>query len=212
MSVPPPSNITWHAGALSRQDRARALNTRGCTVWLTGLSASGKSTIAAALEAHLVKSGCPAYRLDGDNLRHGLCADLGFTAPDRAENIRRVGEVCRLFADSGLIAIAAFISPYQADRDAVRAMHTRDRESPIPFIEVFVDTPLSVCESRDPKGLYKKARAGEITGFTGIDDPYQCPLAPELTLDTRAQSVESCVQLLLQAITRATHSPGYSPE
>ena len=200
MSAPKPTNITWHAGAISRQERARALNMRGVTVWLTGLSGSGKSTIAVALEAALIAKGIPAYRLDGDNIRHGLCKDLGFSAADRAENIRRVGEVCRLFADAGVVAIAAFISPYRADRDAVRAMHQYDREAPIPFLEVFIDTPLNICEARDPKGLYKKARAGELQGMTGIDDPYEAPKHPELALNTAALSVDACVERLLAMI------------
>lgn len=198
--APTSSNITWHPAAVSRAQRARALNMRGATVWLTGLSGSGKSTIAVALEAALLAKGVPAYRLDGDNIRHGLCKDLGFSATDRAENIRRVGEACRLFADAGVIAIAAFISPYRADRDAVRAMHEHDRESPLRFLEVFLDTPLSVCEERDPKGLYKKARAGQLTGFTGIDDPYEPPQHAELTLDTRGLEVHACVERILSAL------------
>jgi adenylylsulfate kinase len=212
---PPPTsgNITWHAGAASRGDRARALgvtgvnNMSGMTVWLTGLSGSGKSTIAVALEHALIAQRIPAYRLDGDNVRYGLCKDLGFSAEDRAENIRRVGEVCRLMADAGLIVIAAFISPYQADRDAVRAMHEHDRESPIPFLEVFVDTSLEVCEARDPKGLYKKARAGEIRGMTGIDDPYEKPTRAELVLNTSTISVNECAQALLERI-RAQNAKG----
>lgn len=200
MTSLPPTNITWHAGAISRQDRARALNMRGVTVWLTGLSGSGKSTISVALEAALIAKGIPAYRLDGDNIRHGLCKDLGFSAADRAENIRRVGEVCRLFADAGMVAIAAFISPYRADRDAVRAMHQNDRDAPLPFLEVLVDTPLAVCEQRDPKGLYKKARAGELQGMTGINDPYEPPASPELVLDTGTLSVQECTARLLSRI------------
>src|SRR5690606_1867210 len=149
------------------------------TIWFTGLSASGKSTIACALEQVLVQSGMPAYRLDGDNIRHGLNKNLGFSAADRAENIRRIGEVARLFADSGVIALTAFISPYRADRDLAREVHEKDK---LGFFEVFVDTPIDVCEQRDPKGLYKKARAGELKGFTGIDDPYEAPAKPELVL------------------------------
>ncbi|MCC5830488.1 MAG: adenylyl-sulfate kinase [Phycisphaeraceae bacterium] len=174
-SPEPPSNITWHPGAVSRDQRSRLLGQRGCTVWLTGLSGSGKSTIAVALEQALVERGRAAYRLDGDNIRHGLCSNLGFSTEDRQENIRRIGEVARLFADSGLITIASFISPYRADRQRVRAMHA---DATLPFFEVYVDCPLEVAEQRDPKGLYKKARAGLIKGFTGIDDPYEPPLPP----------------------------------
>jgi bifunctional enzyme CysN/CysC len=148
-------------------------------VWLTGLSASGKSTVAAELERRIIASGKPAYLLDGDNLRHGLNADLGFSAADRAENVRRVGEIAKLFADAGVVAIVAAISPYRADRERIRAIHDQDG---LRFVEVFVDTPLDVCETRDPKGLYARARAGEITGFTGVDDPYEAPDSPELVL------------------------------
>ncbi|HZM37799.1 MAG TPA: adenylyl-sulfate kinase [Acidimicrobiales bacterium] len=168
-------NVVWHRGAVDRADRPSA----GATVWFTGLSGSGKSTVAAELERALVAAGRPAYLLDGDNLRHGLNADLGFTAADRSENIRRVGEVARLFADAGVVALVPVISPYRADRDRARAIH---ESAGVPFVEVFVDTPLEVCEARDPKGLYAKARAGEIKGFTGIDDPYEAPHHPDLRL------------------------------
>jgi bifunctional enzyme CysN/CysC len=151
----------------------------GTTVWFTGLSGSGKSTVAAEVERSLVAAGRPAYLLDGDNLRHGLNADLGFSAADRTENIRRVGEVARLFADAGVVALVPVISPYRVDRDRARAIH---RAVGLRFVEVFVDTPLEVCESRDPKGLYAKARAGDIVGFTGIDDPYEAPERPDLRL------------------------------
>lgn len=167
-------NITWHAG-VPREGRL----SRGATIWFTGLSGSGKSTVAASCERRLLDVGRPAYLLDGDNLRHGLNADLGFSAADRSENIRRVGEVARLFADAGVIALVPVISPYRADRARARAAHD---EVGLPFLEVFVDTPLDVCEARDPKGLYAKARAGELEGFTGIDDPYEAPDAPELRL------------------------------
>ncbi|HJR90904.1 MAG TPA: adenylyl-sulfate kinase, partial [Acidimicrobiia bacterium] len=166
----------------------------GATVWLTGLSGSGKSTIAAELEEALVGSGRAAYRLDGDNLRLGLNGDLGFAADDRAENVRRVGEVARLFADAGVVAIVPVISPYRADRDRVRAIHA---EAGLAFVEVFVDTPIEVCEARDPKGLYAKARAGEIKGFTGIDDPYEAPLAPDLVIDTTTTFVDESVRLIV---------------
>ena len=184
------SNIHWHASDLSREARWGALGGSGGTVWLTGLSGSGKSTVAAALEHSLVKQGRYAYRLDGDNIRHGINGDLSFSAEDRAENIRRIGEVARLFADSGCITVASFISPYRRDRLLVRQLHERDG---LAFVEVFVDTPLAVCEARDPKGLYKKARAGTLTGFTGIDDPYEGPEAPELVLNTEQQDLAACV-------------------
>lgn len=169
------TNVTWHEGEVEPGDRP----TRGATVWLTGLSGSGKSTVAVVLERLLVAEGRPAYRLDGDNLRLGLNADLGFSAADRDENVRRAGEVARLLADAGVVAIVPLISPYRAGRERARAVHV---DAGVPFVEVFVDTPIEVCELRDPKGLYAKARAGEITGFTGIDDPYEAPDAPELTL------------------------------
>jgi bifunctional enzyme CysN/CysC len=175
----PSENILWHPGAIAREDRALALGHRGGTVWLTGLSGSGKSTVAVELERRLVSAGRPAYILDGDNLRHGLNADLGFTDGDRAENVRRVGEVARLLADAGVVAIVPVISPFRAGREAVRRIH---EAASVPFLEVYVDTPIEICEQRDPKGLYRKARAGELTGFTGIDSPYEPPLAPELVL------------------------------
>lgn len=169
------TNVTWHGGEVSREERPHT----GATVWLTGLSGSGKSTVAVALEGLLVASGRPAYRLDGDNLRHGLNADLGFSAEDRDENVRRAGEVALLLADAGVVALVPLISPYRAGRDRARAAH---EAAGVPFVEVFVDTPIELCEQRDPKGLYAKARAGEITGFTGIDDPYEAPVTPELRL------------------------------
>jgi bifunctional enzyme CysN/CysC len=173
------ANVVWQPAELTREQRWQALGGPGGTVWFTGLPASGKSTVAAAVEARLIAEGHAAYVLDGDNLRHGLNGDLGFSAADRAENVRRVGHVARLFADAGVVAVVPLISPYRADRDAVRARHA---EAGLPFYEIFVDTPLSVCEARDPKGLYAEARAGRITGFTGIDDPYEEPTAPELVL------------------------------
>ena len=192
-----PTNITWHPGEVSADDRAQGMGQYGVTLWFTGLSGSGKSTVAVELEKRLVAMGRASYRLDGDNIRHGLCADLGFSAEDRAENIRRVGEVARLFADAGVICLCSFVSPYRADRARVRAMH---EAANVPFMEVFVDTPIEVCEQRDPKGLYKKARAGEITGFTGIDDPYEAPEAPELTLDTTDMSPEEIAEECIAAL------------
>ncbi len=193
-------NIVWHEGAVPRGMRREKLGAVGCTVWMTGLSGSGKSTIASALEHALVGRGVFAYRLDGDNVRHGLNANLGFSANDREENIRRIGEVSKLFADAGVVAITSFISPYRADRAKVRALH---EAAGLPFVEVFVDTPIEVCESRDPKGLYKKARAGEIKGFTGIDDPYEAPEAPEVTLPTAELSIEESVQVILENLEKA---------
>ncbi len=183
-------NLTWHSGTVPAADRHRVTGGPGATVWLTGLSGSGKSTIAARLEQELVASGRAAYRLDGDNVRHGLNGDLGFTAEDRSENIRRIGEVARLFADAGVVALVPVISPYRADRQRARRIHA---EAGLAFVEVFVDTPLEVCEARDPKGLYAKARAGEITGFTGVDDPYEPPLDPELVIDTTEVFVDEAV-------------------
>ena len=191
------TNIAWHEGEISAQDRAKFLGHKGCTLWLTGLSGSGKSTIGVALEQALIQSGVLAYRLDGDNVRHGLNANLGFSVEDREENIRRVGEVAKLFADAGVVTISSFISPYQQDRDKVRKIH---EESGAAFLEVFIDTPLEVCESRDPKGLYKKARAGEIKGFTGIDDPYEAPQKPEVHVHTDQQSIEDSAMQLLGAL------------
>ena len=200
------TNITWHPGNITRAERWQALRPsgsprggKGATLWFTGLSASGKSTIACALEQVLVQKGIGAYRLDGDNIRHGLNKNLGFSAADRAENIRRIGEVARLFADAGQIALTAFISPYRADRDAARATHAADG---LEFIEVFVNTPIDVCEVRDPKGLYKKARAGELKGFTGIDDPYEAPEKPELILTPGTMSVEESVGACLNMLTK----------
>ena len=167
--------MRWHPGEVARTDRPSL----GATVWLTGLSGSGKSTVAVAAERALVSAGRPAYVLDGDNLRLGLNSDLGFSAADRAENVRRVGHVASLLADAGVVALVPLVSPYRADRDRVRELHVA---AGIPFVEVFVDTPIELCEQRDPKGLYKKARAGELTGFTGIDDPYEAPASPELVL------------------------------
>jgi adenylylsulfate kinase len=188
------TNLHWHEGIITRDERYAQLGAAGATLWFTGLSASGKSTIACALEQVLVQRKRPAYRLDGDNIRMGLNKNLGFSAEDRAENIRRIGEVAKLFADAGVVAITAFISPYARDRDACRALHDAAK---LPFLEVFVDTPIEVCEQRDPKGLYKKARAGELKNFTGIDDPYEAPARPELVLRPATQSVDDCVRACL---------------
>ena len=176
---PVAENIVWHDSTVSRADRWERLGVVGCTIWFTGLSGSGKSTVANAVAEALHTAGRPFYVLDGDNVRHGLNADLGFSAADRSENVRRVGEVARLMADAGVVALVPLISPYRADRERVRRAHAA---ADLTFLEVFVDTPIELCEQRDPKGLYKKARAGELTGFTGIDDPYEAPEAPEMRL------------------------------
>ncbi len=170
---------------------------RGATVWLTGLSGSGKSTVASALTTLLTARGVLTYTLDGDNLRHGLNGDLGFSADDRAENVRRVGEVARLFADAGVVALVPLISPYRAGRDHARAMHVA---AGLDFVEVFVDTPIEVCEQRDPKGLYKMARAGKLQGFTGIDDPYEAPLTPELVLEGGAVAADAAAERVLELL------------
>lgn len=194
------TNITWSEGDLTRDERWRLLGCLGATVWFTGLSGSGKSTISAAVERVLASRGVHCYRLDGDNIRFGLNKNLGFSAEDRAENIRRVGEVAKLFADAGCVALSSFISPYVRDRDECRRMHAEAKPGPLVFLEVFVDTPIEVCEARDPKGLYKKARAGQIKGFTGIDDPYEPPTKPDVVLKTAEMSVERCVEVVMDAL------------
>ncbi len=199
MTVRKATNITWHEGDVTRDERQAHLGQKGLTVWMTGLSASGKSTIAVALEKVLLARGKHAYRLDGDNIRFGLNRNLGFSAEDRAENIRRIGEVAKLFSDAGIITITSFISPYRRDRDEVRKLH---EDAKLPFLEVFVDCPLEEAERRDPKGLYKKARAGEMKGFTGIDDPYEPPQRPEVVLRTDRLSVADSVAELLAAFER----------
>jgi len=190
-------NVVWHAGEVTREDRAAVTGGEGLTVWLTGLSGSGKSTVAVAAEAQLLRAGRHAYLLDGDNLRHGLNGNLGFSAEDRAENVRRVGEVAKLMADAGTVVLVSLVSPYFADRDRVRAGH---QEAGLRFVEVFVDTPLQECERRDPKGLYAKARAGELRGMTGIDDPYEPPVRPELVVHPGEQSVEAAAAAVIAAI------------
>jgi len=194
------TNITWDKGDVAPHERHKYLGQKGCTVWMTGLSASGKSTVAAAVEQALLQDGLHSYRLDGDNIRHGLNRNLGFSAADRAENIRRIGEVAKLFADSGMITITSFISPYASDRKQARKLH---EEANLPFFEVYISVPLSEAERRDPKGMYKKARAGEIKGFTGVDDPYEEPVDPELVLRTDQLSVAECVDKLLDLLEDA---------
>ena len=195
------TNITWHDHKVSKPERARLNGHAGAVLWFTGLSACGKSTIANTVDHLLHSQGRHTYVLDGDNIRHGLNKNLGFSAADRAENIRRIGEVAKLFADSGLIALTSFISPYRKDRDAARKIHEQNKAGAIPFIEVFVDTPIETCETRDPKGLYKQAReavaAGKGMGFTGVDDPYEAPHKPEITVDASKQSVEESVAVVL---------------
>jgi bifunctional enzyme CysN/CysC len=199
-------NVRWHESERPRDERWAAVGLHGATVWFTGLSGSGKSTVAVAVEDRLLGLGRPTYLLDGDNLRHGLNGDLGFSAEDRHENVRRVGEVARLFADAGVVGLVPLISPYRADRDQARAAH---EAADVPFLEVFVDTPIELCEQRDPKGLYKKARAGEITGFTGIDDPYEAPASPELVLTPEdGDPVAQADRVLALLVERGVLSPG----
>ncbi|TXH03048.1 MAG: adenylyl-sulfate kinase [Nevskiaceae bacterium] len=199
------TNVVWHEGEVSRQDRSRLLGQKGATVWFTGLSGSGKSTVAVALEKALLQRGHLAYRLDGDNVRLGINKNLGFSAEDRKENIRRIGEVAKLFVDAGLIVLSSFISPYREDRDTVRQLHAAGG---FDFIEVYVDCDLSEAERRDPKGLYKKARAGQIKNFTGIDDPYEAPLAAELVLKSDRMTLEAEVAALLDLLeTRGILKP-----
>ena len=194
------TNVTWHEGSVTREEREKLLGQKGVTVWMTGLSASGKSTIAVILEQMLLHKHKHAYRLDGDNIRMGLNKNLGFSAEDRAENIRRIGEVAKLFTDAGVIAITSFISPYKKDRDAVRALN-----KPGEFIEVYVNVSLAAAEQRDPKGLYKKARAGELKGFTGIDDPYEPPERAELVIDTETTSAEEAARQILAHLERGNY-------
>ena len=188
------TNVHWHDGEISRSDRSRMMQQKGATLWFTGLSGSGKSTVAVALEEALFERGHLCYRLDGDNIRLGINKNLGFSAEDRTENIRRIGEIAKLFVDSSVIALTSFISPYRDDRDQARALHA---ESDMPFIEVFVDCALEEAEKRDPKGLYKKARAGEIKNFTGIDDPYEAPSNPEIHLHTDQMTLAEEVEILI---------------
>ena len=192
VSEPVSTNILRVEGLVGAADRVALLGHSGRTVWFTGLSGSGKSTLAFAVEEALVARGVAAYVLDGDNVRFGLNRDLGFSATDRTENVRRIGEVCRLFQDAGLVVLSAFISPYKADRDAVRALHPEGS-----FVEVFVDTPLDICEARDVKGLYARARTGEIPEFSGISAPYEAPEAPDITVDA-TRPLNECVGVMLE--------------
>lgn len=215
----PSAQVTWHAPSVTRREREQLNGHQGCVVWFTGLSGSGKSTIANGVDRRLYEQGIRSFVLDGDNLRHGLNASpgllapehgerfaarfgLGFSADDREENIRRIGAVAELFASAGIIALTAFVSPYRRDRDRVRRL-VEGQGRPGDFIEVFVDAPLAVCESRDPKGLYRKARTGEIAGFTGIDDPYEPPVNPDLRLDSSAQSPDELAEQVVAHLRRA---------
>lgn len=193
------TNVTWHSGEVSREDRYDILRQKGSTIWFTGLSGSGKSTIAVALERALFNMGKLSYRLDGDNVRLGINKNLGFSEADRKENIRRIGEVAKLFGDAGTISLSSFISPYKADRDEVRALHVA---ADLNFVEVFVDCSLSTAEKRDPKGLYKKARAGEIKNFTGIDDPYEAPTNPEIHLVTDEMTLDQEVNIVIDYLVQ----------
>ncbi|MSR41726.1 MAG: adenylyl-sulfate kinase [Phycisphaerales bacterium] len=191
------ANIGWEVGAVTRADRANKLQMRGATFWFTGLSGAGKSTIAVEVERRLIAEGTAAYRVDGDNLRHGLCRDLGFSPADRAQNVARAGEVACLLADAGLVVLASLVSPFRADRDRLRALHA---SRGIPFVEVHVAVPLKVAEQRDTKGLYRRARAGELQDFTGVQQPYEEPIAPELLLETATTSLEQCVEQVLARV------------
>ena len=193
------TNVHWHEGDITSEHRARLLGHKGATLWFTGLSGSGKSTVAVELEGRLNEMGVLAYRLDGDNVRMGINKNLGFSAEDRTENIRRIGEVAKLFVDSGVIALSSFISPYAADRNQVRELHDA---AGMDFIEVFVDCSLAAAEERDPKGLYKKARAGEIKNFTGIDDPYEAPASPEVHLHSDKQGLDEEVEEILAVLRK----------
>jgi len=187
-------NVTWHAGAVRREDRERTLGQRGATLWFTGLSGSGKSTVAVRVEELLRDRGRLSYRLDGDNLRHGLNRDLGFAPADRTENVRRTGEVCKLFADAGILTLACLVSPFRADRQSVREAHDA---AGLPFLEIHVDVPLAVAEARDPKKLYAGARQGTVAAMTGLAQPYESPEAPELTLRTDETPLEACAEAVL---------------
>lgn len=196
------NHIVWHTTEINRKARARAYGHQGVTVWLTGLSGSGKSTIAARAERLLVEKGITAYVLDGDNVRHGLNHDLGFSPEDRSENIRRIGEVTKLFVDAGVIVLAAFVSPYRIDRARVRALH-----QPSDFVEVYVQASLESCEARDPKGLYQQARAGTLSDFTGVSAPYEVPEHPDVTLNTDTLDLDTSVEALIRFLQGAGYVP-----
>lgn len=198
-SAPMTSNIVWHEGAVSKEDRYKLLKQKGATLWLTGLSGSGKSTVSVALEQLLYSNGYLCYRLDGDNIRHGLNAGLGFTPEDRKENIRRISEVAKLMGDIGVVSTTAFISPYKEDREFARAIH---QKAGIPFVEIFVNCPLEVAEERDPKGLYKKARKGIIKQFTGINAPYEAPEKADIEIDTSKLTIQQCAEVIIEYLVK----------
>jgi adenylylsulfate kinase len=191
------TNIVWHHATVTRARRQAKNGHRGAIIWFTGLSGAGKSTLAHAVEESLHQGGCRTFVLDGDNVRHGLCSDLAFSTKDRQENIRRIGEMAKLFMEAGIIVLTAFISPYHADRERVRAMVKQGD-----FVEIYCDTPIEICETRDIKDLYKKARAGQIAEFTGISSPYEAPQTPELTLNTGAAELQICVQQVIGEMMR----------
>ena len=199
MSTQPPAstNVVWHHATVTRARREAQNGHRGAIVWFTGLSGSGKSTLAHAVEELLHQQGCHTFVLDGDNVRHGLCGDLGFSSKDREENIRRIGEMAKLFMEAGMIVLTAFISPYRADRERVRGMVEHGD-----FIEIYCDAPIEVCEARDVKGVYKKARAGLIPEFTGISSPYEVPKSPELTVNTGGAKLEACVKQVIDEMAQ----------
>lgn len=194
---PSSSNVVWHNATVTRARREAQNGHRGAIIWFTGLSGSGKSTLAHAVEEALHQRGCRTFVLDGDNVRHGLCGDLGFSAEDRVENIRRIGEMAKLFMEAGVIVLTAFISPYRADRERVRGLVEHGD-----FLEIYCDTPIEICETRDVKGLYKKARAGQIGEFTGISSPYEMPAKPELTVDTGTEKLDVCVEQVIEEMSQ----------
>jgi len=196
-------DIIWHQQNITKQKRESLLNQKPCILWFTGLSGSGKSTVANAVEVELFKRGIKTYLLDGDNVRHGLNKDLGFSETDRIENIRRIGEVSKLFVDSGLIVLTAFISPFKSDRQIAKSLVKYDE-----FIEVFVNTPIDVCESRDPKGLYEKARSGAIKNFTGIDSPYEAPEEPQIEIKTNENTIQQCADIVVNYLVKYGYVKG----
>jgi len=196
-------NIIWHKQQVEKEDRIKVFSQKPCILWFTGLSGSGKSTIANAVEIVLFKRGCKTYLLDGDNVRHGLNKDLGFSETDRVENIRRIGEVSKLFVDSGLIVLTSFISPFKSDRQIAKSLVKYDE-----FVEIFIDTPLEVCESRDPKGLYKKAREGAIKNFTGISSPYEAPEEPHINLQAHKYNVQECTDIIINYLIKHGYIQG----
>ncbi|WP_038178825.1 adenylyl-sulfate kinase [Vibrio rhizosphaerae] len=196
-------NVVWHCSSITQSDRIKQKNQKPVVLWFTGLSGSGKSSIANAVEVRLFQQGKHSYLLDGDNIRHGLNKDLSFNDTDRVENIRRIGEVARLFVDSGLIVLTAFISPFATERQQVRALFPETQ-----FLEIYIDTPLTVCEARDPKSLYKKARTGVIKNFTGIDSEYQPPLHPEIHIKTEKKSIEACAEEIIEKLQQLGYLEG----